>query len=255
MKHLTISLRCWRAAAAGLALLALAGAAQAQYTNSMNRGFTFNNIYAMQADMTLSNMIRQGQMNSQKLLIDQLIAQQAGKATPSRAAQAAPAAPLAAPPTPRAPLSATDFRPSATRKAAEQIAAAVSDPGERAQMVQVCCEILAKVEATPGFRKHNLASALTLLLAVSQQVLSGTEYSDAQTQDYLQRLNDEVVAAGYFTRLNPEQRTRAYDTMAITGGLIAGIAHNGAETGNKEMVEQARTMARDALATFGVKHP
>lgn len=43
--------------------------------------------------------------------------------------------------------------------------------------------------------------------------------------------------------------------MAITGGLIAGIAHNGAETGNKEMVEQASTMARDALATFGAKHP
>jgi hypothetical protein len=60
----SISLRRWRAAAAGLALLALAGAAQAQYTNSMNRGFTFNNIYAMQADMTPSNMIRQGQMKA-----------------------------------------------------------------------------------------------------------------------------------------------------------------------------------------------
>ena len=218
----------------------------------MRPGSSFNNIYAMQADVTLSNMIRQGQMRSQKLLMDQLMAQQAGKAAPSRVAQAAPTAPLAAPPTSRAPLSATDFKPSATRKAAEQIAAAVADPAGRAQMVQVCREILSTIEATPGFRKHNLASALTLLLAVSQQVLSGQEYSDAQTQDYLQRMNDEVVAAGYFSRLNAEQRTRAYDTLVITGGLIAGIAHNGAETGNKEQIEQARGMARDALATFGV---
>ena len=254
----TLAIVLRRAASAGLALLALAGAAQAQYTNYMRPGSSFSNIYAMQADMTLSNMIRQGQMRSQKLLMDQLIAQQAGKAAPSPTAQAAPpallaaslAASLAAPP---APLSATDFKPSATRKAAEQVAAAVTDPAGRAQMLQVCREILSTVEATPGFRKHNLASALTLLLAASQQVLSGQEYSDAQTQDYMQRLNDEVVAAGYFARLNAEQRTRAYDTMVITGGLIAGIAHNGAETGNKEQIEQARSMARDALATFGVK--
>jgi len=131
----------------------------------------------------------------------------------------------------------------------------VADPAGRAQMVQVCREILSQIEATPGFRKHNLASALTLLLAVSQQVLSGKEYSDAQTQDYLQRLNDEVVAAGYFARLSAEQRTRAYDTMAITGGLIAGIAHNAAETGDAAQAEQARGMARDALTTFGVPHP
>ena len=247
----TLDIVLRRATAAGLTLtaLALAGAAQAQYTNYMRPGSSFSNISAMQADMTLSNMIRQGQMRSQKLLMDKLIAQQAGKATPSPTAQAAAPALLAAP---TAPLSATDFKPSATRKAAEQIAAAVSEPAARAQMVQVCREILSTVEATPGFRKHNLASALTLLLAVSQQVLSGQEYSDAQTQDYMQRLNDAVVAAGYFASLNAEQRTRAYDTMVITGGLIAGIAHNGAETGNKEQIEQARSMARDALTTFGV---
>lgn len=38
--------------------------AQAQYTNYMRPGVTFNNIYAAQADITLSNMIRQQQMNS-----------------------------------------------------------------------------------------------------------------------------------------------------------------------------------------------
>ena len=88
----TLAIVLRRAASAGLALLALAGAAQAQYTNYMRPGSSFSNILAMQADMTLSNMIRQGQMNSQKLLMDQLMAQQAGKAAPSRVAQAAPTA-------------------------------------------------------------------------------------------------------------------------------------------------------------------
>lgn len=243
------STRCLqKRATLGLALLAIATTAEAQYTNFMRPGSNFTNIYAAQADITLSSMIRQGQMNAMKLAMDQQLARQAGKSG-STMAKAAPPAVLA----PRAPLSATDFKPAGTRRAAEQIAAAVADPAGRAQLVQACRQILTTIEATPGFRKHNLASALTLLLGVSQQVLSGETYSDAQTQNYMQRLNDEIVAAGNFARLDSEQRTRAYDTMVITGGLIAGIAQNGVDAGDASQVAQAKGMAREVLATFGVR--
>lgn len=234
-----------RAAVAGLTLLALFGPAQAQYTNYMRPGTNFTSVWAANNDAMLS--VIRGQQKSREMYPagNPGTAQQANKAAPTAAAPAPP----------RAPLSATDFKPSATRAAAAQIAAAVADPAGRAQMTQVCRDLLAMVEATPGFRKHNLASALTLLLGVSQEVLSGQAYSDAQIRDYMQRMNDEVAAAGYFARLNVEQRTRAYDTMVITGGLIAGIAHHAAETGDQALGEQARAMARDALTTFGVKHP
>lgn len=249
MKHIPSVSKA--ACVAALVIAGAVGSAQAQYTNYMRPGTNFNNVWAANNDAMLSVIRGQQKMRETYPAGNPGAARPANKASP---AATAPSLLTAAAP-PRAPLSATDFKPSATRGAAAQIAAAVADPAGRAQMTQVCRELLTMVEATPGFRKHNLASAMTLLLGVSQQVLSGQETSDAQTQDYMQRLNDEVAAAGYFAHMSAEQRTRAYDTMVITGGLIAGMAHNAAETGDKALGEQARGMARDALNTFGVKHP
>ena len=232
--------------AAFLASAAFWTPAQAQYTNYMRPGVTFNNIYAAQADITLSNMIRQQQMNSYVNGVKASMAATQGR-------KAAPAPPVAAAaPAPRQPITATDFRPAGARNAPERISAAVADPASRAQMVKACREILATIEATPGFRRNNVAAAVTLVTALSIQVLTGREFDDAQAQGLLQLVNDEIVASGRLKYVPAEKQTRLYDALVISGGLMAGIAHNAAQSNDREMMEVARAMARDALTSLGV---
>ena len=92
-----------------------------------------------------------------------------------------------------------------------------------------------------------------MLVGVSVQVLKGVEFSDAQSEELMRGLNDQVAALDGFKSLPAEARTQMYDAFVVIGGFIAGIAQAGAETGNRELQEQARAMARDALAKFGVK--
>lgn len=238
------------AGALGLILLAFAGAAQSQYTNYMRPGVNFNNLYAAQADITLSNMMRQSQMIGYLNSVKASQAKAAGRAPP--VASPPPPAAVAAV-APKRPLSATDFRPAGARDTAQQMSAAVADPAGRAQMVQVFRQIQETLEGTPGFRRNNLASAVTVLLGVSLQVLTGKEFDDAQSQGLLQLVNDELAALPGFKALSNEKRTRMYDAMVMTGGLIAGIAHNAAEAGDEAQALQARTMALDALASLGLK--
>ncbi len=104
-----------------------------------------------------------------------------------------------------------------------------------------------------GFRKNNLAAAMTVLLGVSLQVVKQIEIPDAESQEFMRGLNDQLAALSAFSSMSPEKRTQVYDTMVIVGGLIAGIAQNAAETRNREMAALALQMAKDSLAQFGVK--
>lgn len=240
------------------ALLALALPASAQYTNTMN-GRQFSNMHAANADFLMSQMIQQGQWNIMRMTMEQTIEKQrrAQGLAPAPAAQGrAPApAPKAAPAKVayKYPLTATDFKPAGARNVPQQLSAAVGDPNERRQFEAACREILATIEKTPGFRKNNLAAAMTVLLGVSLQVVKQIEIPDAESQEFMRGLNDQLAALSAFSTMSPEKRTQVYDTMVIVGGLIAGIAQNAAETRNREMAALALQMAKDSLAQFGVK--
>lgn len=245
--------RAWTGAIVLLLLVPL-GTAHAQFTNYLRPGASFTSAYAGQADITLSTMQRQSQMisyvNSVKASMARTAPGAAGTATAATGQGAAPtgAVPRLLP----QPVSAADFTPTGPRNTAESIAAALAKAANREQMVQVCRQIHSTIEATPGFRKNNLAAAMTLLLGISLQVMTGRELDDRQTEALLQLVGDDIAGSGAYARLTHEQRTRTYDAMVITGGLIAGIAHNAAETGDKAQARQARAMARDALATLGL---
>ena len=235
--------RLWRTSAPALVLLALSGAAQAQYFS----GYSASSLYGPNAGISLSMMNTMSERNMSANMIKDLAAKSASGAKPA----AAGASPVPAPP--QHLLTKTDFKPAGPRKAAEEISAAVHDPAEREKMVQICRQILTTVESTPGFRKNNLASAITLVLAVSEQVLTGQQLDDAQGQALMRLINDDLVGSGAVAHWNNAQRTHAYDALVISGGLIAGMAHNGAESGDAGMSEQARRMAREALANLKVK--
>ncbi len=221
--------------------------AQAQYFS----GYSASNLYGANAGISLTMMNTMSERNISANMIKDLAAKSAGGTKPAAASPAAGASPL--PAKPQQPLAKTDFKPAGPRKVAEEISAAVQDPLEHEKMVQICRQILSTVEATPGFRKNNLASAITLVLAVSQQVLTGQQLDDAQGQALMRLINDDVVGSGAVAHWSNAQRTHAYDALVITGGLIAGMAHNGAESGDTVMSEQARRMAREALANLKVK--
>lgn len=235
-----------------IVLLALALAlgpagVQAQYMNHMRPGVNFTNAYAANADIILSQMQKRSQMIS---YVNSIKASQA--ATANRAPAPAPAA-KGPPPAPRQPITATDFKPAGPRDMADQIAAAAPDPASRKEMAQALRQIQPTIEATPGFRRNNLASALTLMVAGSLQVLGGVELDDAQAQGLMLLVNDEVVATGGLGKLSAEQRTRFYDALVITSGLMLGIANNAAQSGDREQAEIARAMARDGLASVGIR--
>ena len=229
-----------------LALVAGAGMASAQYTNMLRPGMTYSNMAAANADFMLSQMIQQGQWRVMNMSMAAAIQRGSAAGTGGKAAPANP------PPAPRSPLTATDFRPTGQRDAAQLLAAAVADAPSRAQLLQALRQIQATIEATPGFRKHNLAAATALLLGASLQVITGREFDDAASEGLLRLVNDGMAETGVVGRLSAAQRTRTYDVMVLTGGLIAGIASNAQETGNAEMAAVARKMAHDALATLGL---
>jgi len=233
-----------RSALLTVVLLSLAWPCAAQYYNSLT-GRQFGNMYAANADRIMTQMIQQSGYQAMRNSIE---AQAKGQA----AAPKQPAAPPKAAAS-RAPLSASDFKPAGKRDVPEQLAQGVADAAERKQVVAAARDIHKAIEAAPGFRRNNVAAAMTVIVGVSVQVVSGREIPDADSQAMMLAFNDELAANETFRGLNAEQRTRIYDTFVILGGFIAGIAQAGQEANDGKLKAQAREMARDALVQFGVK--
>jgi len=83
--------------------------------------------------------------------------------------------------------------------------------------------------------------------------LSGQEFDDARSEALARWINNEMAATGAVARLDAAQRTQLYDALLLQGGLIIGIAQAAVENNDAEQVKTAKTMARDALATFGIR--
>jgi hypothetical protein len=223
---------------AGLCACSQRAQAQGYYINPN----MYHNMYAVNAAQLAQNLQFAARIKS-------LRDQQAAFAAAPKAAKSADQSP---PDAPRAPFSATDFKPTGRRDAPQRLAAQVKDPALRPQITKLARDILAAIEQQPEFRRNNLAYALTIYLGGSLQVLSGQEFDDARSAALAQWINDGMVAAGAVARLSDAQRTQLYDVLLLQGGLVIGIAQAGAENNDAEQVQLAKSMARDALATFGI---
>ena len=226
-------------------LAAFATCAHAQYYNSL-AGRQFNNMYAANADFLMSQMIQQSGWAAMRASVEAAANKKAGAAQP----QAAPMQKKAAY---KLPIAASDFKPTGPRRVPELLAEGATSPKDRQDLIVAGRQIQQGIEGTPGFRKNNVAAAMTVLLGVSIQVLNGQELSDDESDALMYGLNDELAALESFKSMPADKRTQAYDTFVIIGGFIAGIFQAGMETRNAALQEQARSMARDALAKFGVE--
>lgn len=134
----------------------------------------------------------------------------------------------------------------------EQFAALGGSPEDRAQILKACRDLQRAIEAEPGFRPNNVASAMALVIVVGVKVGYGVDLTDRQSDEVLRGVNDALAALPAFGELTPAERTRLYDTFVITGALIAGIAQAAVDAGDAGLQAQARAMARDVLAAFGL---
>lgn len=150
-----------------------------------------------------------------------------------------------------APLSASDFTPAGPRTVATQLAAAA--PAKARAQVQVMADLMIPaIEGTPGFRKNNLAAAMLVALGSALQVAFDQPLSDESAEALMAALNDALVADSGFAKMTAEQRTQAYDTFLIVGGLMAGIFENAKETNDRTLMPTANDLALATLKLFGL---
>jgi len=213
----------------------------AQYVNTLT-GRQFNNINAANADLLMSRIINDRLFQRRMTSMAQ--------AQPDAAHQNAPAQPKY-----QFALSATDFRPEGKRDAPEQLAANAATPGERVQLTEMYRQIQQAIEASPDVRKNNLATAITILLGSSIQVVAQKKIGDAEAVDLLRMINDIIASTPGFNKMTNPQRTAAYDAFLINGGLIAGIDANARETNDPALAALARDLALSSLAQFGFGAP
>ena len=89
---------------------------------------------------------------------------------------------------------------------------------------------------------------MTLALGVAIQVRYGGEIGDAAEDALLRSVNDALGEADGWRSASSMELTRAYDTLVITGGLMAGLA----EQNDPAMRGMARDMADSTLRAFGL---
>jgi hypothetical protein len=227
-------------------LLAGAVPVRAQgYVNTMT-GTQWNNPMSSMLDFTISQ-------NIQKNIFEGSLRRQYGEAlvTTGRARELPP------PPTApvhrvHVPITASDFEGTGRRTMPPALCEAGKTAGEKAQLAQMCRQILDAMEGEKGFRRNNVAFALTVLIGGSLQIAFEREVSERDTEQLTKELNDVLAGAESFRRMSAAERQSMYETAIITGGLIIGTYRQGVENNDPGMKRQAQMMASQVLAQFGV---
>jgi hypothetical protein len=168
---------------------------------------------------------------------------------------AAPAGEKAAPSAPRVAASATDFRPALPRytvadATAEQQA---KTPQQKAAFKQMFHLFVDAAENADGFRKNNVAWALSYVVLASLQVTTGKEISDAESVAFAQQLNDGMAASGVLSKMSAADQQRFYEGCLVMGGLVVGSWAEAQKSGDPKQQEHVRQLAKQVLASYGVK--
>jgi uncharacterized protein DUF6683 len=247
-------IRCLSAASVVFAILLITYQQVAgQYTNPYN-GVSHSSQLAKFYDMTRTwNSNLWGAMNQVQETKNRLkdLARSNGgssRAAPPRATAPAygsnhPAA-RSAPAIRQYPITATDFKPLAPRLAPDLFANSI--PGltleQREALRALSNQFLTAFESEA--RKNNVANAMALLLAMSLQVLTGKEVSDAESKQMIVALNNTLGATPNFASMTPQDKQLVYETAIVMGGIIATLNIQGAQQNDFALQSQAREISR-----------
>jgi hypothetical protein len=164
--------------------------------------------------------------------------------TSASASASGSSAKAAAPATPRAPLSATDFRRSATGKdvVAQFIADAKLSPSDGTAVAARLRATMAELGAAG--RKDNVATAMTLLIGLSWSVLEKPGFDPKRADDLVPVVNDALAASAQFASLGAQDRQTMYDSLLLTTATLALLMQSGDKA-------TSRAIATEALQQLG----
>jgi hypothetical protein len=148
------------------------------------------------------------------------------------------------------PITATDFRPLSPPFMPEQFANAASGvtPEVREQMKTLFTRLLASFESKA--RKDNLANAFAFISGASLQVRNGKEPSNADINKLIAYFNNTLAASPQYYTLDPRQQQSLYESLIISGGIIAFLDMQGRQTGDANLQTQAKQMSDAVLKSF-----
>ncbi len=227
--------------AVAVALLAVPAAAQVNgHLWQSSSGYSFNNPASALAGTMLHNQIYANMMNA-------AIAKQRGNAAPSGVA-----VPKSAP---RAGPGATDFKPALPRYSVADATAEqqTKDPKQQAAYKQLFHMFVDAAENADGFRKNNVAYALSYVVLASLQIATGKEIPDADSEAFAQQMNEAMASSGVLKKMSPADQQRFYEGCLVMGGLVVGSWAEASKSGDEKQKENVRQMAKQVLASFGVK--
>ena len=126
-------------------------------------------------------------------------------------------------------------------------------PEEKKQFEAVFTSAFAQIEGDKGFRKNNVANALTFLIVASLTVALERDVPEADADALVVGLNDLLGADPDFKKLAAKDKQQLYEGSIVIGGLIGGLYSAALENKDAALKKQAQELARGMLAKFGVK--
>ena len=148
------------------------------------------------------------------------------------------------------PITATDFQPLSPPIMPSQFANSATgvDAATRETMRNFFQQVLTAFEA--GARKHNFANAFAFICAAALQVRNGKEPTNAEVDQMIAGFNNRLAASPTYYTYNPTQQQMLYESLIITGGIIAFLDTQGKQTNNPQLRAQAQEMSSAVLKAF-----
>jgi hypothetical protein len=148
------------------------------------------------------------------------------------------------------PIMATDFKPVSGPIMPDRLADAATgvDAAGRETMRKLFRQALTSFEG--GARKNNMANAFAFLTAVALQIKTGSEPTNAQTDFLIAYFNSILVSTPAYRTYSAEQLQTLYESLVITGNMLALIDAQGKQTNNANLKAQAGAMSQAVLKQF-----
>ena len=148
------------------------------------------------------------------------------------------------------PITATDFTPPGPAFVLpDQIidSTAGLTPAQKAEMRSVFLKTLTTFEKQA--RKDNMANAFAFVATVSFQI-RGRNLTEADTDTLIAHFNEALTKTPQYNALLPQQKQVLYESLIITGGIIAYLETKGKQANNLAMRTQANQLSAQVLKQF-----
>lgn len=147
-------------------------------------------------------------------------------------------------------ISATDFLPVSGPIMPDQLANSATgvDAQTRETMRKLYLQAITSFEAEA--RKNNMANAFAFVTAIALQIKTGKTLSETQADQLVVYFNNVLGSIPAFYTTNPRQQQVLYESLIITGNLIALLDSQGKQANNQQMRTQAMAMSQAVIKQF-----